>query len=36
MTSWVNPQPGVPIRSIDYFSTLTDAAPFLVAITIDP
>jgi outer membrane lipoprotein-sorting protein len=36
LTSWTNPQPEVPIRSIDYSSTLTDAAPFLVAITLEP
>jgi outer membrane lipoprotein-sorting protein len=36
LTSWTNPQPDVPILSIDYSSTLTDAAPFLVAISLEP
>jgi len=32
-TSWENPRPGVEIASIDYVSSLTSAAPFLVAVT---
>ncbi len=36
LTSWTNPQPEVPVRSIDFRSTLSDAAPFLIAITLEP
>ena len=36
LTSWTNPRPDLPIRSIDYFSSLSDAAPFLIAITLEP
>jgi hypothetical protein len=36
LTSWINPQPEVPVSSIDYRSTLSDAAPFLIAITLEP
>jgi len=32
-TTWLNPLPAVEIRSIDYLSTMSDAAPFLLAIT---
>ena len=33
MTSWNNPAPETEIASIDYLSTGSDAAPFLIAIT---
>jgi hypothetical protein len=32
-TSWVNPFPDEEITSIDYVSAMSDAAPFLIAIT---
>ncbi|MDA1275125.1 MAG: AAA-like domain-containing protein [Verrucomicrobia bacterium] len=34
-STWDNPLPDVPIESIDFDSALTDAAPFLIAITVD-
>lgn len=34
-TPWVNPMPETEILSIDYISTMSDAAPFLIAITTD-
>jgi hypothetical protein len=36
LTSWSNPLPNLPIESIDYRSIMENAAPFLVAITLDP
>jgi hypothetical protein len=36
VTSWVNSRPDQTIESIDYRSAMEDAAPFLVAITLDP
>jgi hypothetical protein len=36
LTSWINPRPDVEIRSLDFVSFLTQAAPFLVAITAEP
>jgi hypothetical protein len=30
---WDNPQPGLEIRSLDFVSKMTDASPFLIAIT---
>lgn len=35
-TVWVNPTPEVPIASIDFISTMSEAAPFLVALTLEP
>jgi hypothetical protein len=34
-STFANPRPDLEISSIDYVSTLTDAAPFLVGLTID-
>ncbi len=31
--SWTNPQPNIPIASLDFRSTMLNAAPFLIAIT---
>jgi hypothetical protein len=36
MTTWLNPLPDLAIESIDYHSAMEEAAPFLVAITLDP
>jgi hypothetical protein len=33
---WLNPMPAKRIASIDYVSTMTTAAPFLIAITAEP
>ncbi|MGO8676669.1 MAG: AAA-like domain-containing protein [Limisphaerales bacterium] len=33
--TWVNPMPETVIQSLDYRSDMTDAAPFLIAITAD-
>jgi serine/threonine protein kinase len=33
--TWINPKPAMKVSSIDYVSTLTDAAPFVVAITLE-
>src|SRR5205823_5629129 len=35
-SSWDNPISDVPVKSIDYVSTMSHAAPYLVAITIEP
>lgn len=35
-STWVNPMPEVLIDSIDCTSTMSDAAPFLIAITVEP
>jgi hypothetical protein len=35
-TTWDNPAPNVEIKSIDYVSPQGPAAPFLIAITVDP
>ena len=35
-SSWDNPISDVPVKSIDYVSTMSRAAPYLVAITIEP
>src|SRR5262249_23037946 len=34
-TSFDNPQPNVPVASVDYVSKMTEAAPFLVGLTIE-
>ena len=34
-TTWLNPDPDKTIASIDYRSAMTDAAPFLIAITLE-
>jgi hypothetical protein len=34
--AWENPQPGVEIIGLDFISAMTDAAPFLIAITVEP
>ncbi len=36
LTTWSNPLPSVEIESVDYISWMTDAAPFMVAMTIEP
>jgi outer membrane lipoprotein-sorting protein len=36
LTSWTNPRPEVPIRSLDYVSGMAGPAPFLVALTVEP
>lgn len=36
MTSWLNPRPDQTIETLDFYSTMENAAPFLVAITVDP
>jgi hypothetical protein len=36
MSTWENPWPETEIVSLDYVSTMTEAAPFLVAITVEP
>jgi hypothetical protein len=33
LTVWNNPRPDVEIRSVDYVSTMSESAPFLVALT---
>jgi hypothetical protein len=35
-STWVNPWPSSEIASIDYVSAMSSAAPFLVAITVEP
>lgn len=35
-TTWTNPEPEKEITSIDYISSMSEAAPFLIAITADP
>ncbi len=35
-TSWVNPLPGVEIAKIDFVSSVSSSAPFLIAITAEP
>jgi hypothetical protein len=34
-TTWINPRPEQEIATIDYRSSMTDAAPFLIAITVE-
>ncbi|RJP28570.1 MAG: hypothetical protein C4527_11580 [Candidatus Omnitrophota bacterium] len=34
-TTWKNPRPDQEVTSIDYVSTMSDAAPFLLAITVE-
>ena len=34
-SSFINPRPDLELTSIDYVSTLTDAAPFLVGLTVE-
>jgi WD40 repeat protein len=34
--TWENPRPDVMITSFDFRSTVTDAGPFLIAVTIEP
>jgi hypothetical protein len=33
--TWKNPLPDTPIQHIDFFSSMTKSAPFLVAITVE-
>ena len=33
---WSNPRPNMEIASLDFVSTMTEAGPFLIAITLDP
>jgi WD40 repeat protein/serine/threonine protein kinase/Tfp pilus assembly protein PilF len=33
LSTWQNPRPETPVQSIDYVSAMTDAAPFLIAIS---
>lgn len=33
--TWQNPQPEVEVRAIDFVSTMTDCAPWLVAMTVE-
>jgi hypothetical protein len=35
LTTWKNPKPDKKVSTIDYSSTMTDAAPFLVAMTLE-
>jgi hypothetical protein len=35
-SSWTNPWPAVEISAIDYVSAMASAAPFLVAVTVEP
>ena len=35
-STWGNPFPEVEVLTIDYTSTMTDAAPFLIAISVEP
>jgi hypothetical protein len=35
-STWINPWPETEIATIDYLSTMTESAPFLVAITAEP
>jgi len=35
-TTWDNPVPNVEIDTIDYRSTMSNSAPFLIAMTVDP
>jgi WD40 repeat protein/predicted Ser/Thr protein kinase len=34
--TWENPQPGVKIIGLDFVSAMTDAAPFLIAVSVEP
>jgi hypothetical protein len=35
-STWQNPHPEVTVDSLDYISTMSSAAPFLVAVTVEP
>jgi hypothetical protein len=35
-STWINPFPEIEIQSLDYVSLMTDAAPFLVAVSVEP
>lgn len=35
-STWENPNPDVPVDTIDFISTMSTAAPFLIAITVEP
>jgi hypothetical protein len=35
LTTWTNTTPEVPIESIDYVSSMSVPAPFLIAITVE-
>ncbi len=35
LMTWENPRPEQVIQSLDYESTMTDAAPFLLGITVE-
>jgi hypothetical protein len=34
--TWPNQRPGIEIATIDFLSTMTGSAPFLLAITVEP
>jgi hypothetical protein len=34
-STWENPSPDIAVESIDYISTMSDCAPFLLAITVE-
>jgi hypothetical protein len=36
MTTWQNSTPEIQVESIDFVSEMTDAAPFLIALTAEP
>ncbi len=36
LTTYANPRPDLEVTDIDYVSAMTEAAPFLVAVTIEP
>jgi hypothetical protein len=36
LKTWTNPRPTIPITTIDFISEMTSAAPFLVALTVEP
>jgi len=36
LTPYENPRPDLEVTSIDFVSKLTHAAPFLVALTVEP
>jgi len=35
-TTWKNPHPDKAITSIDYVSSMSHSAPFLIALTVEP
>lgn len=34
--TWENPRPEVEVAALDFFSTMTTASPFLIALTVEP